>query len=538
MDDSLLDALWVLGCAALVFGMQAGFLCLESGLTRSKNSINVAMKNLTDFSVSLLLFWAFGFAVMFGASHSGWFGCGEFFPTLGPAPLKFSSFFLFQAMFCATAATIVSGAVAERMRFSSYVVVTMIVSGLVYPVFGHWAWGGRVADGTGWLASLGFVDFAGSTVVHGVGACSALAAILVIGPRTGRFETGTAARKISGSNLPLAMLGTLLLWLGWVGFNGGSTLAMNGQVAGVICNTLLAAAAGMISALCGGALLGKKADVHLVINGSLAGLVAITAGCHAVPTSAAVLIGAVGAIVMMTADSLLLRYRIDDAVGAIPVHGAAGLWGTMAVALFGNLDVLNTGLSRWEQLQAQAIGAGAAFVGVFGVTSLLFRLANAVVPFRVSEHDEQVGLNIAEHGSSTETLDLILEMEQQRRSGDFSQTISVEPGSELGPVAAQYNRVLEKVSEESRKAEAMTTSANEARRQAEFSNAELAQLVTELSEFNELAEGRELRMVALKHEVNGMLAAAGNSNKYVIDDPVEHEDLLEALLAVEQGVAS
>jgi ammonium transporter, Amt family len=521
IDSSLLDSVWVLGCAALVFGMQAGFLCLESGLTRSKNSINVAMKNLADFSVSFLLFWAFGFAVMFGASQNGWFGWGEFFPTLSQEPLKVSTFFLFQAMFCATASTIVSGAAAERMRFSSYMVVTVVVSGLVYPVFGHWAWGGIVAEGKGWLASLGFVDFAGSTVVHGVGAWSALAVSLVIGPRAGRFATGAAARKISGSNLPLAMLGTLLLWVGWVGFNGGSTLAMNGQVAGVICNTLLAGAAGMVTATLLGMSQGRKADVNLAINGSLAGLVAITAGCHAVASFSAVTIGVIASIVMMAAEKLLHRCRIDDAVGAIPVHGFAGLWGTLAVGLFGSLDSLNTGLSRWEQIQAQAIGASVAFAGVFGVTYVVFRLANSVVPFRVSKHEEEVGLNIAEHGASTETLDLVMEMEVQRHSGDFSQKITVEPGSELGQVAAQYNRVLERVNEESEFANTMAENANEARQESEKSKVELELRVNELSQFNDLSVGRELRMIELKREINDMSVAAGHKSKYAICAPID-----------------
>ncbi len=523
MSNTLLNSLWVLGCAVMVFSMQAGFLCLESGLTRSKNSINVAMKNLTDFSISLLLFWAFGFAVMYGASRGGWIGAGQFFPSLGESSLELAAFFIYQAMFCATAATIVSGAVAERMRFFSYVLVTVVISGVVYPVVGHWVWGGAVAEGVGWLASLGFVDFAGSTVVHGVGAWAALAAVLVIGPRTGRFDAPAKSRAIAGSNLPMAMLGTLLLWMGWIGFNGGSTLAMNEQVAGIICNTLLAASAGIVTVMSVGALKGKHPDVNQAINGSLAGLVAITAGCHAVTSLSAVIIGGTAAVVMLVCSRLLQRYQIDDTIGAIPVHGFAGLWGTLAVAIFGDLDVLNTGLSRWEQIQIQTLGCAAAFSATFGVTYCFLRLVNSVSPLRVSKHDEEVGLNISEHHASTEALDLVQEMEMQRRSGDFTKKVHCESGSELGQVAAQYNRVLDRVSEESATAAFMARTADAARSAAESANQELVERVAELREFNELAEGRELKMVDLKKEVNQLLAGAGDSEKYVVDFSDESE---------------
>lgn len=227
---------WLLVCGALVFIMQGGFAALEAGFTRAKNSINVAMKNLTDFMVSFLLFWLVGFGLVYGASYDGLFGTSGFALgwEVGATPI---AFFLFQAMFCATAATIISGAVAERMRYVGYLLVTVLVSGLIYPLFAHWAWN---SNGGGWLGGLGFVDFAGSTVVHAIGGWVALAALLVIGPRTGRFGTDGEVRRISGSNLPFAVLGVLLLWLGWFGFNGGSTLALTDAVPRVIGNTVLA----------------------------------------------------------------------------------------------------------------------------------------------------------------------------------------------------------------------------------------------------------------------------------------------------------
>lgn len=275
-----IDILWILLCSGLVFSMQAGFMCLESGLTRSKNSINVAVKNFTDFGCSVALFWAFGFALMFGTSFQGWIGGSGFFLKTD-LPAFDLAFFLFQAMFCGTATTIVSGAVAERMKFGSYLLIACLISGLIYPIFGHWAWNG-VNHGAlmGWLGKLGFVDFAGSTVVHSVGGWVSLASLPIVGARAGRFPKFGKAEKIHGSNLPISVLGALILWLGWFGFNGGSTLALNEDVARVIVNTVLAGVAGMMTALITGWWSREIPEVDRLINGSLAGLVGITACCH------------------------------------------------------------------------------------------------------------------------------------------------------------------------------------------------------------------------------------------------------------------
>jgi len=518
METSMLNSLWVLVCVGLVFAMQGGFLCLESGLTRSKDAINVAMKNMTDFSISMLLFWAFGFALMFGASRSGWFGTTHFFlPVDGNSSILMTTF-LFQAMFCATAATIVSGAVAGRMRFGAYIITTIIVSGMVYPLFGHWAWGGANGGSPGWLAASGFVDFAGSTVVHSVGGWAALAAILVIGPRIGRFDQDQPAKEIPGSNLPLAMLGAMLLWMGWIGFNGGSTLAMNGQVAGIIGNTFLAGAAGMLTALFAGWLMIGHTDVNHAINGSLAGLVSVTASCHAVTTPAAVVIGSIGAIVMMSAQWLLNRRKIDDAIGAVPVHLASGVWGTIAVALFGDPEILGTGLSFWAQLQVQLTGIFAAFAVTFGTAYLLLRLIHRAFPLRVTPEQEHYGLNVSEHGAPTELYGLLSEMERQRQTGDFSSKVSVEPASDVGEIAEQYNRVLDRVTQETAKAVRLANAADLSKQQTEQVCVELEARVAELSEFNQLAEGRELRMIELKKEINGLANRSGEPNRYKLGD--------------------
>ncbi len=443
----LVDYLWVVVAAALVFFMQAGFSMVESGLTRTKNSINVAIKNLTDLGVSMIVFWLFGFAFMFGNSRFGVIGASGFLVDFSGAGLMgASSFFLFQAMFCSTSATIVSGAVAERMRYAGYIVGTAFLSGLIYPVFGHWAWGGiggpSIGSGAGWLASIGFVDFAGSTVVHSVGGYVALAALLVIGAREGRFPKGGKAVKIPGSNVPLSVAGVIILWFGWIGFNGGSTLAMNERVPSIILHTCLAGGAGMLTALFVGWAATGVPDVNFVMNGSLAGLVAITANCHAVSSPEAVIIGAVAGIVMLGADRLLESLKIDDAVGAIPVHLAAGVWGTLAVGIFGDADLLGTSPIFGSQLAAQAIGVAACALWSFSLSLAFFKVLDLFAPLRVTPEEERYGLNVAEHGASTEIFELYSTMEEQARNGDLSGRLPVEPFTEIGQIAERYNAVM------------------------------------------------------------------------------------------------
>lgn len=446
MEHSLLDLLWVIMASALVFVMQAGFAMVESGLTRSKNSINVAIKNLTDFGVSLMVFWLVGFGLMFGPSLQGiigslWFG-------YSPTGAWHGVFLLFQAMFCSTAATIVSGAVAERMRFGSYIVVTIILSVVVYPVFGHWAWGGALeASPSGWLARAGFVDFAGSTVVHSLGGWISLAALLVLGPRTGRFGADGRVRDINGSSIPQAVLGVFLLWFGWMGFNGGSTLAANEAVGGIILRTMLAGAAGMVVTLGAGWALSRKPDVGLVLNGSLAGLVAVTASCHAVSEVQAVLIGGVGGLVMLGLSALLRRWRIDDAVDAVPVHLGAGIWGTLAVGIFGDPARLGTGLDQGAQLGVQLLGILACGGFCLGLGYPALRLLNRFLPLRVTADDEHQGLNKAEHGVSTEINDLYHVLDTQARTGDLALRAPVEPFTEAGQIAGMYNAVLDRLQE-------------------------------------------------------------------------------------------
>lgn len=467
---------WLTVSAALVFLMQGGFLALEAGLSQSKNNINVAVKNLTDVGISTFLYWAIGYGFMYGSS-SGFLGTDTFMPDVGQGGAELAIGFLFQAVFASTAVTILSGAVVGRMKFTSYIVVAIIVSGLIYPIYGSWVW-----NGDGWLAKEGFTDFAGSTVVHSVGGWVAFAALLVIGARKGRFNKDGTVNDIPASNLSLALIGVIVLWFGWFGFNGGSELAWfsgsddkvvefsaittdaetiataeetlgisidpaalvivgeetatisetafplavadsafgltdetgfaaiaadvettlpgtSSAVPGIIANTAVGGAAGLLAALAFAWFLTKTPQVGSVGNGALAGLVAVTANCHSTTALSAVIIGAIGGIIAIAVEQLLLKVKIDDVVGAIPVHLAAGVWGTLAFAIFAESSYLGDN-TRMEQLVVQFIGIAAAAVWAGGGTFVLLFGVNKVLPLRVSEEEEELGLN-HEHGVSS-----------------------------------------------------------------------------------------------------------------------------------------
>lgn len=426
--------------------MQAGFTCLESGLVRSKNSVNVAIKNFVDFSISAIAFWLIGFGLMFGTSQSGMFGSTGFMFDADRGSW-ITAVFVFQLMFCGTASTIISGAIAERTRFLGYVLITLAISLVIYPLSGHWIWGGALEQTrTGWLAAMGFIDFAGATAVHSVGGWVSLAAVMIIGPRIGRFDKSTA--PIRSHNLPTVVLGVFLLWFGWFGFNGGSTLTASSDIALIVLNTVLAGASGSVAVLAISWIMHGRPYVLDTFNGGLAGLVAVTASANMVNPSAAAAIGAVAGMVALGAASLLERFRIDDVVGAVPVHGAAGVWGTLAVALFADPASWVSGLGRWDQFMVQATGAGAIFAWSFGCGYILLWAINKVVPLRVTREQELQGLNISEHGSGSESHDLLREMEEQRMGGDFSTQVHAEPHTEIGEIARQYNRVLGRVQSE------------------------------------------------------------------------------------------
>jgi len=426
--------------------MQAGFLCLESGKIRSKNSINVAAKNISDFILASVIFWIFGFAIMFGESFNGVFGTSEFF--VGERQSAYQiSFFLFQMMFCGTAATLLSGAVAERMTFTGYLCVACLLSIVIYPVVGHWVWSSAYQAGNeGWLESIGFVDFAGSTVVHSVGGYVALAAIIIIGPRIGRFDEKGALP--TGNNVPLSVLGVLLIWFGWFGFNGGSTLQLTDKVPLIILNTCLAASWGGIASTFLHYMFKRFFDVGFLLNGVIAGLVSVTASAHVTSPVDAMMIGIVGGVILYFSTRLMDKLKIDDALGVVPSHLFAGVWGTIALALFADLSLLETGLTRWQQLQAQLIGVLSIGAYSFTLSYILLRLLNCFVPLRVSAECESKGMNISEHQASTELIDLLSTMSKQKEAGDFNKPVPVEPFTEVGQIASQYNEVIAQVNRE------------------------------------------------------------------------------------------
>eukprot|EP00913_Durusdinium_trenchii_P028435 g26663.t1 len=410
-----LDAIWTLLAAFLVFFMQAGFALVETGFTRAKNACNIIMKNLMDFSLGSLLFWLVGFGLMFGVTESGWIGTSFFMfdahaedvVSIGNTESFNWAFLLFQTVFCATAATIVSGAMAERTKFTGYLIYSVAITAIVYPIFGKWAWGSLLASDAaeGWLQKLGFLDFAGSTVVHSVGGWCALAGAIVIGPRIGKFKNGKPV-PIPGHNLPLAALGVFILWLGWFGFNPGSTTAIRADrvaadggatFAYIAMTTNLAAAAGAVTAMLTAWLKFKKPDTSFALNGALAGLVAITAGCDVMTPFLAILTGGIGGVIVVFSVLLLDKLKIDDPVGAVSVHGVCGAWGTLAIGLFPALG-MSLAFGAEGSLITQATGVLAAFAWAFPVSFGIFYAIKMTVGLRVSEQEEIEGLDMHEHG--------------------------------------------------------------------------------------------------------------------------------------------
>ncbi|ADZ71856.1 Ammonium transporter, putative [Polymorphum gilvum SL003B-26A1] len=445
-----MDTMWVLVAAGLVLLMQVGFMLLEAGLVRSKNSINVAQKNLFDFAFSVVTFAAVGFMFAFGAASGFGIGLDSSLFLLSELDAWGYAIFAFQVMFCGTAATIVSGAVAERMKLPAYVWSSVFTAGLIYPVFTHWAWGNLfVKDNAPFLADMGFVDFAGSTVVHGTGAWIALAACLVIGPRLGRFDRERRPVRIQGHSAVLATSGALLLFVGWIGFNGGSALGVTADLGSIIANTVLAAASGTAA----GYFIGVRQNGFILpeksISGLLGGLVAVTAGCQVLDTVGAVAIGLVGGGAAVWVNHAIERHlRIDDAVGAIGVHGIAGLAGTLGLALLAPAANLPLA-SRLEQLGVQALGAGLNFVWAFGMGFLFLSLLGRVVELRISPEREASGMNETEHGTRLgighveEALGRLIE-----GKADLNLRLPVIPGDDSERLTSMFNALMDSIQNE------------------------------------------------------------------------------------------
>jgi len=393
--QSNLNFVWTLIAACLVFFMQAGFAMVESGFTRAKSAVNIMMKNLMDFSMGSIAFWAIGFGLMFGTSPTGWIGTEGFFLSgwTGPEGDQWVlAFWMFQCVFAATAATIVSGAVAERTKFVGYLIYSIVLCAVIYPIFGSWAWG-SLLNGGGWLENLGFIDFAGSTVVHSIGGWAAFAGAIVLGPRIGKYGPKGEVRAIPGHNIPMAAIGIFILWLGWFGFNPGSTTTGDSSIAMIFVTTNLSAATGSIFAMFVSWIMFKKPDIGMSLNGALAGLVGITAGCANVSPTSAVIIGAISGVLVVLSVVTIDKMHIDDPVGAISVHGVCGAWGTLAAGLF------NMGGTTSKIMITQLIGIGAAFAWAFGTAFILFKLIDMTIGLRISKEEELLGVDIVEHGA-------------------------------------------------------------------------------------------------------------------------------------------
>ena len=385
-----IDNFFLFIAAVLVLFMQAGFAMLEAGLNSTKNTVNILFKNIMDLSAGAILYYLVGYGLMYPGAGNGWFafagfGVSEAGVTPAAGALHPQVDWLFQVAFAATAATIVSGAVAGRLKFSAYLIYSVILTGFIYPISGYWKWGG------GWLDQLGFYDFAGSLVVHAVGGFAGLAGAIVLGPRIGRFGKNGNSKPMPGSNLALSALGVLILWIGWYGFNPGSQLAISGAdntnaVMLIAANTTLAAAAGTVAAMLLAWSLFKKPDLTMALNGALAGLVGITANCDSVTNIESIIIGIVAGFLVVGGIMLLEKLKIDDPVGAWPVHGLCGIWGGIATGIFGG-----------HQLVAQVIGSLVIPIWAFFTMFLLFYALKSLDLLRVSEEEEIIGLDISEH---------------------------------------------------------------------------------------------------------------------------------------------
>jgi len=499
--------------------LYGGFLCLKSGQARSKNSTHVAMRSLIDFGLCVLIFWFFGYSIIYGDSVSGLYGKAFIFTQLHKEPLIKVSFYFFQAVFSVMAVSIYSGSVSERMGFKAYLFMVTFIAMLVFPLYAHWSWNGLNSDTTagGWLHNLGFIDFAGSTTVHSLGAWVALASLKSLGEKS---KTDNLNYPLRASNLPFAVLGVLLLWAGWFGIHIGFCLFRNIPLSNVIVNTLLAGAAGMIFSLLGGWVSRLTVRVDFVINGTVAGLVSISASAHIVSTSSAFFIGSTGGIVMIMTKYIIEKYMVDDTVEVTTAFLAPGIWGTLAVAIFANKELIEITNSPTPQLIIQLVGVLVCAIWAWGLCFLYLKCLKYLFSIGISDEDEAIGLDKAELSESHSLQDLYQTMDMQMTTGDLSVRANVDPYTEVGNIAEHYNRVmasLEKINFEMRKKDIESSIQNELTVEA-ISSAKLASI-------GELAAG-------VAHEINNPLNGMINYAQLTLDstDQSKKEYLNELII--------
>jgi Amt family ammonium transporter len=522
------DLAWLMAAAGMVMMMQVGFLLLEAGMVRSKNSINVAQKNLLDFVFGVVGFAVVGFMLAFGRSGVLPVGLDPDYFLLQGLDSWLAGFFVFQVMFCGTAATIVSGAVAERMTLSVYVLGSIVLSTLIYPIFVHWVWGTAIGPNSGaFLANLGFVDFAGSTVVHATGGWVALAACLVIGARRGRFDAEGRPVRLAGNNPVLATTGGLILFFGWIGFNGGSTLAANADVAPIILNTVLAGGMGT----CVGYVIGARQDGVVLpekaLCGMLGALVAVTAGCHLLEPGGALLTGALGAIVAILGNQYLEeKLKVDDAVGAVGVHAFAGVAGTVALALLAPVDRLPLG-GRFDQLYIQIFGSALNFYWAFGLGYAFFWTLDRLFPVRVTAEAEDIGLNVAEHGTRLgvgHVEDALSKLVSGK--ADLGDRLAVDPGDEAEKLTRLFNHLMDNIQHQERNRsalEAQVRDQEEAERVTALANATFEAIV--MHESGVIIDGNERFEVLTGRKIADLIGTSildlvdQTGRRMLIEDP-------------------
>lgn len=391
-----IDQMWVLICALFVFFMQAGFICYEVGFIRPKNVVSVAIENIIAFVITTLSFFAVGYAIMFGPSFHGLFGSDFWFGSHLQGSASYVIVF-FELMFAGTAVTIFSGSMSERTKTKGLIISAIVVGALIYPVYGHWVWGNLYLNQSAWLQQLGFIDFAGATVVHGTAGWIALAGVLVVGPRKGRWDANGRIKNLGKSNIPFAALGTFILWFSWFGFNGGSLMRFDDSIGQILMNTNISASAGVLGAVCTVFfILKNRSFMEAIFSGALGGLVAITASSNILEPVQAFFVGFITGIIVILGSALLEKLRIDDAVGAISIHAFGSVSGILLLALFANQEVLSLS-NRWLQLVIQIFGVAINFVWVFGMSYIMFKIINKLIGLRVTAEEEEQGLNIVEY---------------------------------------------------------------------------------------------------------------------------------------------
>jgi Amt family ammonium transporter len=427
-----INTLWIMLCAFLVFLMQFGFSLIETGTVRTKNSINVAMKNLIDTVFGIIFFWLIGYGIMFGLDYNGLFGTDGF--AIDGSNSSQNSFFFFQSMFAATAVTIISGAVAERIKFDGYIVVAIIVTSLIYPLFGHWAW-----NENGWLNQLGFRDFAGSTVVHSIGAWIGLVGTIILGPRLGKFSKGRV-KYFAPSNHNFIVFGVFILLFSWFGFNSGSLLKFDDSTSLILLNTLIGASFGGLAGWVISLFSKEKLGVEIFAFGIIAGLVGITAGCNEFNLYEAAFVGFMATLIMFAFDLMLIhKFKIDDPLSVVAIHGAAGVWGTLAVGIF---NPTPNDLSRLEFIFVQSLGIVVAMITALLLGSILFYILYKLNLLRVKKKHEVLGLNVSEHNAKLPWVETIESIVKIMKTGNINTKVYEERGTEVGLVAKFFNYLL------------------------------------------------------------------------------------------------